>query len=117
MKLTILDILKASGPMQKMASADLPIATALRLDDDVEVINKILALFEKRRKAAKASFCPTGKDEVPAKKVDAFNAAVDKIAEEEIEIDIKPYPLEDLEGVMLSSGDVKLVRWLIEAPG
>ena len=117
MKLTVLDILNAVGPLGKVASADLPIAVALKLDDSVEALNKILAAFEKRRKTAKAKFCPAGEEEVPADKLDDFNAAVDKIADEEIDVDIKPFPLDDLEGVKLSSGDIKLVRWLIEAPG
>jgi len=116
MKLTVLDILNAVGPLGKMASADLPIAIALKLDDSVEALNKVLAAFEKKRKTTEAKFCPEGESEVPKDKLEDFNAAVDKIADEEIDLDIKPFPIKDLEGVKLSSGDIKLVRWLIEAP-
>lgn len=116
MKLTVLDVINAIAPLGKMASADLPIAIALKLNDSVERLNKVLAAFEKKRKTIEAEFKIKGEDEVPKDKLDDFNAAVDKIADEEIDLDIKPFSIDDLEGVKLSSGDIKLVRWLIEAP-
>jgi hypothetical protein len=120
MKITVLKILNSILPLRKLNSIDLPIELSLKLTRVTDEVDKVLAEFEKRRVAAKAEFAETpkkgGDPVVPKAKQKAFDLTVDKIAEEQIDLEITKISLTVLISaeVKLSSSDLKLILWAIE---
>ena len=120
MKLKVSQVINAIKPLTKINAPDLPIAVSMRLIDIMDKLGPVLEAFEARRKPLFDSYAvlsdpknKRSKKEVPPKQRAKFNAEIQKIIDEEIEVPIAPLSLDDLEGVKISSSELRLIKWLI----
>lgn len=125
MKLKVIQVLNAIKPLKKLNAPELPIAISMKLIDIVDKLDPVLEAFEARRKPLYDSYAVVvpatknkkSKKEIPKDRLSEFNAKINEFLDEEIEVSIEPLPLSDLKGVLISSSELRLIKWLVvEAP-
>lgn len=133
MKLKVSEIVDACmatppdvSPVAKLNSPELPIAVSMKLVEITDLLEPITQEFQRRGKSIFDKYAvlsePGKKDkdkdnkrkkEVPPKLVKKFNAELKVFLDEELELDIEPLSSAELEGVIISSSELKRVKWLI----
>lgn len=101
-----------SAALQKLNSADIPIAISLRLLDLTEQVVKVIDQLEARRKTVFEKYAK-GMTKIPAKDEAKAEAEMQAYLDEEVDIAFEPFTLKELEGVKISSAELASIRWIL----
>ncbi len=112
MKLKLRTLFEAQRAIQNLLNEKLPVKAAYRVQKAIRLIGEELKDFEAVRLDLAKKFAD-GADEVPEEKRPEFNAAIDAVLDEEVEIKIEPIPLSLLGETNLSIRDVLLLEFLL----
>ena len=122
MKIKLTNILNAVPILQELGNTKLPIASAYKVRKIIAECNILTAAFDKERQALLKIHAVLSKDKktyhFDKKKPDdlaAFNEAILKMTNEDIEIEIPKLTLKELEGhVDIEAGRLEATEWFLE---
>lgn len=108
------DILNGFGSIQKLSSLDLPIGFTLRVKKNVDKCQEVLDILESKRNSLIEKYNIDVKEDEDWPEEPA--AEMEEALEEEIELDIVPISLKELESnnVKLSVSDLTTISWMFE---
>jgi hypothetical protein len=106
------DIVKGVTALQKLNNMDLPISLALKVNNNSDKCQKVLELFEEKRKAIIDSLELEEGESLPKESIEA----IENHLEEDIDLSIALISLEALEAaeVKLSASDLTNLNWMFE---
>ena len=120
MLLTINQVLNARNSLGELNNIKLPIATAIKLNGDMDKVNDVFSEFEKRQlaiyeKHGEAAEGP-GQFKFEPDQVPVINGLLADIGIEEIDLDVTALPLSVLNGdAKLSGNDLKNLNWYLDS--
>ena len=106
------DIVKGVTALQKLNSIDLPISLALKINKNSDECEKVLKLFEERRKGIVDALGLEEGDKLPKESI----AAIENHLEEDLELEMPKISLKALEDVdvKLSASDLVNLSWMFD---
>lgn len=112
MKLKVVEILNSAPVIQQVNSSKLPIAMSLRMVKNNKALQEVVDEFEKRRVEIVKSLSDD-KGGIPENKTSEFNEQIEKVASEEVEVEISTFKIEELSDLEISPNDLSVISWLI----
>ena len=122
MKIKLKDILNAVPILGELGNTKLPIAVAYKVKKIIAECNILTVVFDKERQALLKEHAVLNKekqtysfDKKKPKALAAFNEAIIKMTDEDIEIDIPLLSIEELEGhVDIEPGRLDSAEWFLD---
>jgi len=117
MKLKIKEVLEASAVLQKITSFSLPAKVSYNIMRNMKKIEHEIKPFEESRlqlvhKYGKQS--EDGKVSVTEENLQDFYKDVASLLDEDVEVDIRPIKIEQLEGIKLTPSEIQFIDFIIE---
>lgn len=95
--------------LQKLYTQDLSLATTFKIVKNSEEFDKVLNIFNEKIKKLKET--TEGEDAPSEQELEKHAKA---ILDEDIDINVKTFTMQELENVKLSAAELSTILWLIE---
>ena len=113
MKFKVSEIHAGQAALQKLISANIPIATAYALMELADAAIKVLSKLEDHRKKVSDKYGLTNKKKPSAKERKKADVEMQVFLDEKVDIAFVPLTLDSLKGADISPIELKTIKWII----